>query len=579
MESHHFPGALLEARFGQFSVLTRHFFHRFFRNDIVDFEDQMKEKVIGGMAFLAILGVQIANTILLKYPFLEEEGPSWVDKCYFFWIFMLLLGLITVVEWDVIFPDQRDYLNLMPLPVRLRTFFLAKSASFFLFIGLFSFAAHAPASFGFAYFLTRFRSSSFLFLLRYMAAHVVAGSAANIFLFFLLVFLQGFLMCLLSYRLYKKISLLIRFVLLTSIIFLLIVSLTASVSIPQSFSNFPAMKESQARFLHAFPPMWFVGLYECLLGNKDPFFAAQARSALWAVLLSVLAFFGAAAISYARHLKKSQEVRRERGPLKRTKDTFSRIFDVVILRNQTQRAAFHFFGQTLWRSIPHKMRLFNYLAFASGLCLIMLGTAQFMPSQMIPSNRTVLAIPLVLSFFLLLGIRSLANVPASLEANWIFQLTEQTPLRHYFVGLKKAIIFETLLPLFVLVLIFYQFLWGWGPALLHTFFGLAASFLLLEGLFWHYQKIPFTCTFVPGKARVHVFWLPYVFGFLTYVSFLSSVERFLLFNPHYFLDYFFTCGVLIVGSWLYQNLYFYRRQPIIYHEEPEPVMVTLESPP
>ncbi|MFZ2054010.1 MAG: hypothetical protein WAU81_07410 [Candidatus Aminicenantales bacterium] len=568
----------LETRFGQFSVLSRHFFHRFFQNDIVDFEDQMKEKVIGGMAFLAILGVQIANAILLKYPFLDEEGPSWVDKCYFFWIFMLLLGLITVVEWDVIFPDRRDYLNLMPLPVRLRTLFLAKSASFFLFIGLFSAAAHAPASFSFAYFLTRFRSNSFLFLLRYIAAHVIAGSAANIFLFFLCVFLQGLLMCLLSYGMYRRASLILRFVLMTSIVFLLIVSLTASVSIPQSFSNFPAMKESQARFLYAFPPMWFVGLYEYLLGNRDAFFAALSRFAVWSVLASILTFFGTAAISYSHHLKKSQEVRRGRVFLKRTRDLLSRAFDAVLLRNPTQRAVFHFFGQTLSRSPVHKMRLFNYLAVSSGISLIMLGTTQFMRGQTAPSNRTVLAIPLVLSFSLLLGIRALANVPASLEANWIFQITERAPRRHYFAGLKKAVIIEALLPLFILVFIFYRFFWEWRPALLHGFFGLAASILLLEGLFWQYPKVPFTCTYVPGKAKVHVYWLPYVCGFLIYVYFLSSLERFLFVYPKYFLNCFVTFGVLIVASQFYQNFYFYRRRPIIYHEEPEPVMISLESP-
>jgi hypothetical protein len=570
--------AFLEARFGQFSVLTRHFFHRFFQNDIVDFEDQMKEKVIGGMAFLAILGVQIANAILFKYPFLEEEGPSWVDKSYFFWVFMLLLGFITVVEWEVIFPDQRDYLNLMPLPVRLRTFFLAKSASFFLFIGLYSVAAHALASFVFAYYLTRFRSNSVVFLLRYMAAHVIAGSAANIFIFFLFVFLQGFLMCLLSYGIYRRASLIIRFVLMTSIVFLLIVSLTASVSIPQSFASFPAMKESQAPFLYVFPPMWFVGLYEFLLGNRDAFFAALSRFAVWSVLASILAFFGTAAISYSRHLKKSQEVRRGRVILKRTRDLLSRTFDAVILRNPTQRAVFHFFGQTLSRSTVHKMRLFNYLAVSSGISLIMLGTTQFMRGQTAPSNRTVLAIPLVLSFFLLLGIRALANVPASLEANWIFQITERAPRRHYFAGLKKAVFFEVLFPLFVLVSIFYKFFWGWRPALLHGFFGLAASIVLVEGFFWRYNKVPFTCTFVPGKAKVHVYWLPYVFGFMIYVSFLSSLERFFFSYPRYFLNYFITSGVILVASQLYQNLYVYPRQPIIYHEEPEPVMISLESP-
>jgi hypothetical protein len=569
----------LKAGFGQFSILTRHFFDRFFQNDIVDFEDQMKEKVIGGMAFLGILGLQVANAILFKYPFLEEEGPSWVDKCYFLWVFMLILGFITVVEWDVIFPDRRDFLNLMPLPVAVRTLFLAKSASFFLFVGIYSAAAHGLASFSFAYFLTRFRSGSPLYMLRYMAAHIVAGSAANIFLFFLCVFLQGLLMSLLSYGLYRRISLFLRFALMTSIVFLLIVSLTASVSIPQSFSNFPALRESQDRFLTIFPPMWFTGLYEYLLGNRDPFFTTLSRRALWAVLASVLAFFGAAAISYTRYLKKSLEVRGRGDHLRKLKNWVARGFDSVALRNPTQRAVFHFFGQTLWRSPLHKMRLFNYLAVSSALALIMLGTTQLLRSHMTTSNRTLLAIPLVLAFFSLLGVRSLTNVPASLEANWVFQITERPPRRQYFSGLKKAVFFEILVPLFSLVSLFYGFLWGWRQALLHSFFGLAAAILLLEVLFFRCLKVPFACTFVPGKAKVHVYWLPYVVGFLIYASFLSSLERFLFVNPGYFLNYFMACGVLLAASQLYQNLVVYRRRPIVYHEEPEPVMISLESLP
>jgi hypothetical protein len=569
----------LRAGLGQFSILTRHFFDRFFQNDIVDFEDQMKEKVIGGMAFLGVLGLQVANAVLFKYQFLDDEGPSWVDKCYFLWVFMLLLGFIAVVEWDVIFPDRRDFLNLMPLPIRVRTFFLAKSASFFLFIGIYSAAAHSLASFSFGYFLTRFRSNSPLFLVRYMAAHVVAGSAANIFLFFVCVFLQGLLMSLLSYGLYKRISLAIRFLLLTSIVFLLIVSVSASVSIPQSFSNFPALKESQDRFLTLFPPMWFTGLYEYLLGNRDPFFVSLSRLALGAVLASVLAFFGTAAASYSRHLKKSLEVRRGRLNLRKAKALLSRGVDAVLLRNSTQRAVFHFFGQTLWRSTLHKMRLFNYLAVSSAFGLIMLSTTQLLRRQMTTSNRTLLAIPLVLAFFLLLGIRSLANLPASIEANWVFQITERAPRRHYFAAFKKAVFIETLFPLFVLVFILYSYLWGWKPALLHSLYCLAASVLLMEALFLRYPKIPFTCTYVPGKAKVHVYWLPYVIAFIVYTSFLSSYERYLFSFPRYFLNYFLVCGVLFAASRLYQDFYIYRRRPIVYYEEPEPVMISLESPP
>jgi hypothetical protein len=224
------------------------------------------------------------------------------------------------------------------------------------------------------------------------------------------------------------------------------------------------------------------------------------------------------------------------------------------------------------------MRLFNYLAVASGLALIQLATTQFLLSHMTTSNRTLFAIPLTLSFFVLLGIRSLTNVPASLEANWVFQITERSPRRHYFAGFKKAVLVEALVPLFALMFVFYSYLWGRKGALLHCAYGLAASILLLEVLFFRYPKVPFACTFVPGKAKVHVYWLPYVFGFFIYASFLSSLERFLFAYPRYFLHYFVICGILFAASRL-QEFYFYRRQPIIYHEEPEPVMISLESPP
>jgi len=184
---------------------------RFFQNDIVAFEDQAKEKVITGVSFMAIIGVQIANSYLIKYAFRKEEGPSWLDKCFFLWFFMLIAGLLAVVEWDVIFPDRRDYLNIVPLPVRVRTLFLAKSASFFLIIGLYSLSANVGASLVFGFYLSPYRSSSPLFILQYAFAHLVSATAANIFVFFLCALVQGLLMTLLNPSPYRRVSSLIRF--------------------------------------------------------------------------------------------------------------------------------------------------------------------------------------------------------------------------------------------------------------------------------------------------------------------------------------------------------------------------------
>src|SRR5215475_8103513 len=42
---------------------------------------------------------------------------------------MLVVGIFAVLSWDLIFPDRRDVLILMPLPLRARTIFLAKLAA------------------------------------------------------------------------------------------------------------------------------------------------------------------------------------------------------------------------------------------------------------------------------------------------------------------------------------------------------------------------------------------------------------------------------------------------------------------
>ena len=127
-------------------------------------------------------------------------------------------------------------------------------------------------------------------------------------------------------------------------------------------------------------------------------------------------------------------------------------------------------------------------------------------------SRPVLAIALLLAY------RTGVNIPLSAEANWIFRWTEEPPLRHYFIALKKAVFFYGLLPLFLTVFVFYAFVWGFGPAALHALFGLVCSLFYLEVLFLRYDKIPFSCLVLPGKAQIHNLVLVYALGFLLVVT-------------------------------------------------------------
>jgi hypothetical protein len=251
--------------------------------------------------------------------------------------------------------------------------------------------------------------------------------------------------------------------------------------------------------------------------------------------------------------------------------------DGVLVRNRTERAVYHFFGQTLWRSSLHRVRLFTYLSVSAGLALILLVSAGPARSRPVPDNKTLLSVPLIVSFFLLLGMRALSNVPTAPEANWVFQITERGPRRRYKSGFKKRIYISLLLPLFITAFAGSCYLWGWEAAALHCAFGLTASAFVLEIIFFRYPKIPFACTYVPGRAKLHVFWLPYLLSFIIYISSFSSLERFLFRNPRFFPAYFVGAGALLAAAWIYQNLMVDRGQPVLYEDRPEPVMIILDA--
>lgn len=559
----------------QFLVLTNHFFRRLFINDVVSFEEEMKGKIIGIIAILAVFCAHISNVALFKYQLFRDEGMSWVEKCYVLSFFMVLMGLITVLEWDVIFPDARDFSNLITLPIKVKTFFTAKFASLCLFVSLFALGMNSLTTFIFAIHLPQWQSSSPVYLLWFAIVHVVVIFAANFFMFFMSVLLIGLLMATLGFKIFNRISVHIRALLMIVFVFLVIFFISESVGIPQSASSLPTLKETNSLFIYLFPPMWFVGLYETLIGNKDPLFSALANFAVLALIIPALAFFITALLSYRRYLRKMEEVKRKSPHLFGMKMFFINVFNAIFLRNPVQRVVFYFFGKTLKRSISHKMRLISYLAVSSGIILIMLTSRMSSLSALSVINKTLLSVPLILSFFLLVGLRAVINIPVSLEANWIFKITERRDKRNYFSGFRKGIFFFTLVPMFLLLFVFYLFLWGWQDSLLHCLYGLVISYLMMEVYYINYYKIPFTCSYLPGKAKMHVLWIVYLLSFLVFVFFVSTIEYELWKKPSRFLIFYGVVFGLFILIKIYQNYFLYKKAEIIYEEELEPVMITM----
>jgi hypothetical protein len=572
------PAAIAKIRGAcrQIMVLTRHFFLRLFHNDLVAFGDQMREKVTGILALVAILCGHVSNVMLFRYAFTEDLGTSWVEKCFVITFFMLLMGLVAVFEWDVIFPDRRDYQNLSPLPIRIRTLFVSKFASLFLFVSLFALAVNAVSVFTFAFYLVKWQSRSLVYGLRFMGVHVLAAFAAVLFCFFFNVFLIGFLMNVLGPRLFNRLSVLIRALFLVAYVFFLAMYLSGNVFLSPSFDAFLGLKARHGLFLYLFPPMWFTGLYEYLVGNQDPYFLPHVYLAVLSLLAALGLFYVTMGLGYRRSLKHMASSRAARPRFLRLRSLWGGLFRRLVLPHPIQQAVYDFSCKTLKKSHFHKVRLASFIAVALGLILVLLLPQPEIFLQGSLFSRTLLAIPLILGFFLLVGLRGIVQIPTSLNANWVFRLTEDENKRHYFSALRKVILFRALIPLFVCFWGLYALIWGPLASLLHCLYGFAASAVLMEILFLKQRKIPFTCSYLPGQERIQLFWLGYVIAFLVYIVALTNLEIFLFHSLRYFAYYYGAVLVVITGIRLYQRFLFYKKNGILYDEKPVAVMVGLE---
>ena len=558
----------------QLGILTRHFFTRLFRNDLVDFEDQMKARLVAILAILAvIMGWSSQLLIFFKYELSPDVGISWQEKNYVFILMMIIFGIVTLLEFDMLFPDRRDFANLTPLPVRLRTVFAAKLASFIAFIGLFSVAMNSISSVVFSIFLSQWRSNSLLFGLRYVFAHLIGAFAACFCVFFACMFVNLFLMAILPSALQRRISVLVRFVLIAIFLFLLMSFLVDPGSLSGVLRSLPRLKDHGSPLIFRVPSIWFVGLYEFLLGTTDPDFIALARKAALMFVLSVGVFGLACALSYFKHYSKTLETEKKGSRFRFLREAIAGLAQKALLMTPEERAVGAFFSKTIRTSPKHRNVLVNGLAFGAALVMLSIMANRRNIQALAPVNPLFLAQSILIVLVLLAAIRVVVDIPAALESNWLFRVTEAAERRRYVSGLKTTILLQWLLPLSILLFLVHAPLWkNVATAGFHAGFCLALSALGLEALFFRYRKIPFASTYVPGKLQLQIRGVPYLLGIIALLAVLANLDKALLGHQGLFWAFFPAAATLWIILRI-ANARFLDSHPLIYEDEPEPAMI------
>lgn len=488
------------------------------------------------LTLLALPGGFVSILLLDKYAsFLQwlrgmtnvdPLATSFPDEYFFIVLSMAVTGAVAVWRWDAIFPDRRDYMNLVPLPISMRTIFLANLVAVLSLAGLIAIDVNAASCILFPTVVAAMQTK-FLFFLRFALIHAMGVVLASVFAFFAVLSILGLLMALFPPQLFKRVSAYVR----GAIVMYLVTLLCTSFAVPYNLWKAKNTPPSWALLL---PSSWFLSLCQSMREPTTPALAELRNLALPAVAVVVLVALATYAIGYQRYFVRIPEMTEAALFVgSQRKSRIGLFLRALFLRTPFQRGCFPFVWKTLLRSETHRLVLTGI----GGLALVLASQALMNAFQSSNSWRQAalspeaLSIPFILTFLAIIGLRIVFEIPVELRSNWIFQLMLDRD-RQESERLGRNSILAAALPLAVVVSFpTYVYLEGWRVASLHALVVGIWAALLTNIVLIRFRKLPFTCTLPLFKQHSIVLLLSCCFGYLIYALSIPEFEASALTEP------------------------------------------------
>jgi len=447
------------------------------------------------------------------------------DEYFFIVLSMTVTGAVAIWRWDAIFPDRRDYINLVPQPIATRTIFFANLVAVVFLASLVALDVNAVSCVLFPAVVAA-TQTRFLFFAKFAAVHAVGVLLSSVFAFFAVFSVLGLLMALLPPSAFRRVSAYMRGLFVVYLVALL----CTTAAVPNLLRQ---LKGRAPGWTFLLPSSWFLGLCQWMHGRGTPALNELARLTLPVTgAVMVIAFFAYVA-AYHRHFVRIAELTEAvSNPGENRRSGFGRL-SRLLLRSPFQIGGFLFVWKTLRRSESHRL----VLTAVAGLGLVLSSQALMNAAENAKSARQAalssdaLSIPFILSFLSIVALRLVFELPVELRANWIFQLMLD-PDQPECERLARNVILLSVLPCVVAMAFpLYAYLEGWMVAALHTLLVTTWAILLTNIVVVRLRKVPFTCTLPVFKQHSIVILLSFGFGFLIYALSTPEFESSALVEP------------------------------------------------
>ncbi|HEX4135860.1 MAG TPA: hypothetical protein VHY84_14695 [Bryobacteraceae bacterium] len=551
-----------------FRMLLKMFQNRFFEDDTVSPGSGFETNIYQVLGFLVTVGFFVAYLTMpafLELSFNKAHSPAadWAlrnFRLFFPALSFAAIGFTTVFQWDMLFPDRRDFLILSVFPVSAREIFAAKVAALAIFLGLLIGALNVFPTLASALFSLS-KSDDWEFGLRLVTAQVAATAGSAIFAFLLVAAFQGMLINVTSPRIFRRVSPWIQ-------MFGMSMMVLSIVTYPVYLLLLKPAVEARRLWLWFFPPVWFTGLYDILLPGGDPFFASLGRYAIGASAVVLLCFCLTWALGFSRHFRRTLEADVPSiGATVARRPARSRLRGLA--GSPEEWAMFAFCRKTLARSTKHRLFLATWLSvgISAGIFVALSvrnGKLEWSPEGM----RTF---PFLIAFFVISGFRTVFQFPADLACNWLLRITESRWAETARRAARKTVLISGLVPVLLAILPFEIFAAGPATGLLHVLIQLAAGALLIELMFWRFGKVPFTCSYFAGRTSLSILAAFYLYGFTTYSFNMADLEKALEGSSIRPIAFFAVAAAALAVLWRRSSA----TEEVIFNDN-EPVIRTLD---
>lgn len=466
---------------------------------------------------------------------------------------MLVAGLIAVISWDNIFPDRRDVMLLGPLPVRPWTILFAKMAA-------------SGAVLGIAVLALNFAISVAVCLVvggiphfpRNFASYWLAMIAASVFVYGLVLAVQGFMALLLPRRWFLRLSAVTQ---LGAFAYFL-----ASYFLEPSIMT-PAITASMASrgVLNRWPSYWFFAILQELSGHLPAALDGLARRAWMGLPVVVCATGASLLLCYVRTMKKTVE-EPDLMPGGRGWSWAPRF------GGRLTTAIVRFSMRSLERSRQHRVVYAFFLSVAFAIAVSTLKAELTNGTR--PVTTELLMPTFVMMCLAVVGLRSIFSLPVSLDANWVLQLTQLRASRHYIGATRRALLVMAVLPIWLVSALLSLGFRPWLQVATHLAVLAVVGTILADLSLIGVSKIPFACSYLPGKSNIQYMFWAFAVIFLPIAMEFSNYEVRAIQHPGSFTVMMAILGAIAGGIWAFN-----RRQAqsaVLYYEElPDVVITTL----